>query len=840
MKKKLLIALAIVIFIILVPLIVLKIGISVEKFQTRLFTTEKLYIKLDKKLTFSAEKIHIFDTMDANSTFELQEIHAVIDKLKYVYFFFEKIDIKDLQIGGENITLRLREKEFMVENPHFALFVSLDRNGTLVSANVKELFFKGLGANLSGVGVVNTHTEQYDFVGEFDSLHTRFEFTFRYNPKEATFAFTNIATSDIKGIMDYLESNKIPLPPAAYHWIREGAAAKYYNFDFVEGEIEFSKSARVRKLDAKGYAEGLVVKLDKTIADISIPRVDMMINKDLLDFDFKKADFAGKDISGSKVYIYELTNGEKIGISFTITSRELALDTKMLDLLKHYDINLPLKQVGGKLKSEFEMSISFANPENHTYGGTFELENAKITLADFFVRKARVELLPGRVLLKDVDAKNSFLHAFVNGDFNTSTKSAVFDANIEQIFIENVLDVADKSVNLELNFAHEPLLRVKEWDLNMNFADGLYLQSAKIADLKPFSPLLKSLNVGKIDNFILNTKDFVNFAVSVKNATFESDFVRSDGSAYNADSFEIQKGEDSLKIAPASKLFFVDMQGADIKATAHDLNYRVKSLDTNAANAYNIDLNATNFGLLLDSYEKTLLFDTLRVKSQGSNLAANATRGGAKFTLNKGAKVLKLNITGVNDEILNAFWRKSIVERGNFTLKIDGVSEKDFDGQILIKNTYFKDLKFHNQLISFIDTIPSLAIFRTPTFNNKGLKVENGAILFSKSGDIIGVSALTLDGDSVDVLGSGSANLAKNSLNLKLELQTLKSATDIIAKIPLINQIVLGKDRVISTSLTVDGSIDEPKFHSEIFKETLSLPFNIIKNIMEIPTTWVQ
>ncbi len=54
-----------------------------------------------------------------------------------------------------------------------------------------------------------------------------------------------------------------------------------------------------------------------------------------------------------------------------------------------------------------------------------------------------------------------------------------------------------------------------------------------------------------------------------------------------------------------------------------------------------------------------------------------------------------------------------------FNLSIKGSGLEYFDGQIDFKNTYVKDLRGINQLISFIDTVPSLLMFKSPTFNQK-------------------------------------------------------------------------------------------------------------------------
>ncbi len=67
-----------------------------------------------------------------------------------------------------------------------------------------------------------------------------------------------------------------------------------------------------------------------------------------------------------------------------------------------------------------------------------------------------------------------------------------------------------------------------------------------------------------------------------------------------------------------------------------------------------------------------------------------------------------------------------------FNLSIKGSGLEYFDGQIDFKNTYVKDLRGINQLISFIDTVPSLLMFKSPTFNQKGLSLHDGKIIFNR------------------------------------------------------------------------------------------------------------
>ncbi len=71
-------------------------------------------------------------------------------------------------------------------------------------------------------------------------------------------------------------------------------------------------------------------------------------------------------------------------------------------------------------------------------------------------------------------------------------------------------------------------------------------------------------------------------------------------------------------------------------------------------------------------------------------------------------------------------------------------------------------------------------------------------------------------------------------MDFSLELKTLKSASEAISKVPILNYVILGKNQEISTNLKIDGSIDDPKFIPN-FNRYSKTPFNLIKNIIQLP-----
>ncbi len=841
MKKKIFWALAIFFSIVLVLFIVLKVGFSIDGVQTHLFNASKLYIKLDTKLTLKAQKIEILAPQDTNSSFELQELHKIVHQLRYIYLLFEEISIENLRLGGQNVALSLKNREFSADNEHFTLRLSVDRSKNIIHADIKELILKGLEANASAHLAIDTRNELYFLNGELNSTANNFDFALTYNPKELKFALENVEIYDIKGIFDYLKRNEIDLGVNVPLWMGQNAVAQHYHLDFLQGAVAFGKMVKINALEAKGYAQGLVVKLGKGVEDIKIPFVSLNLAKNRLDFGFDEAYFNGKNLGESEIFIYDITDTKKAGISLNIKSSELMLDKKMLNLLKYYGIKVPLMQLSGSLKSDFSIKLPFSNPARNDYSGEFVLENAKFDSANLLAHKGKVRLDNGRLWLENFRASNEFLVADLNASFDLNASNAVFDAQILRLYFEDLLDFGDERAKLNLSYKDEIILSSDEWGLAINLSKGLGIKSSRLIKFKPYSPLLQALGVQNVASFDLSTQDFVNFDINARGVSFKNDFVRTNGEPYESDDIFVQKRGENIAVSTASGLLNIQMRGGFIDINAKDLSYRLKELGSvSSVQGYNVNLRASNLALFLEEYEKTLRFDSLNLRLLNGDLDANATANKARLVLKKDKKRLKLDYTGIDDKIVNEFMRKNLVQNGSFAVHIDGASEKGFEGRIVLKNTHFKDFRFHNQLISFIDTIPSLVLFKSPTFNEKGLKVKEGAIIFTRSNRNLAINALTFNGDSVDVLGIGNIDLEASRLKLELELRALKSTSEAIAKVPLINQIILGKDRVISTQVLVGGTIEEPKFETQIIKEAISLPFNLLKNIIEIPAMWFR
>ncbi|TEY01239.1 AsmA-like C-terminal domain-containing protein [Campylobacter sp. US33a] len=821
--------------------VILKFGISISSLNFDFLKLEQLYIKIDKKLIVRAKKISFKEDDNASSIQSqsmAREIFDISKGLKYLYFFTQEINIENLNIKGQEFQFLFKNNEFFINNPTLFLKLNLQRTENEINANIIKMKVKDYNASVDGNISINTNSEFYFFSGKVTAPEVDFNASFSYKKNQLAYKLEDINIYDIEKVLLKI-NQKYNLDSHLLEWVGKKVKGDFYHFDYFSGFADLAhNNYYYDEIKAFGYAKNVLVKLDDNIDAIKIPHLDMNLSKQKLDFNFKEAAFNQYDISQSKVYLYDIMQSDKIGIFLHIKSSQLLLDKNVNKILKLYDIDLPFNQLSGKLKSDLILKIPFQAQNSVYYLGEFDMQDAKLDLFDLNVSAAKVILKDEKASIIVPNMESDFLKAELNASINFFQKQGIFDLNLSKLSLPMLLDMKNENMQFVFDFEGEKRLSSSEWGLDMNLSDGLFLRVHSFKKFEPYSELLQKFKFQNTEDITFYTKDFDNFEMVVKNGIFDSEFYAND-KPYVKDSFFISKNSSGIKIRTQSELVSADLNDDVNHIFIKNLKLAYKNSDSEKITTHIVSkptyINAQNSALFLQDFNKTLSFDNLKANLLNDHVKVVANYKQSDFDLEFNSEKMILKISNISDEVLNNFFGRTVVENGVFNFLIEGKSSKEYKGKIWIKNTHFTGLKFQNQLVSFLDTIPSLLLFKTPTFNEKGLNVEKGAVVFNRKGDILTLEGLNLDGDSIDILGTGVINLKSNVLNIDLQLKTLKSTSEAISKVPIINQIVLGKNREISTTVKVDGQIDNPEFHTQILTETLKTPLNLIKNIFELP-----
>lgn len=810
---------------------------------------DKLYIKLDKKLILKAKNISILENLNQEN--EQEKINAkkilnITKQIKYLHNFIKEIDIENLTIKNKDVKILFKDGEFFIDSNNIFLKLNFYPQDNNLIGNINTLVLKDYDINLNGTFKISTKSDFYNLNLNTSNEDISFKAIFSYKDGKMLYKFNDINVNSIKNIAKKIKANH-KLNECIDNWVFKRAIGEFYHLDYLQGFIDFKQdNYYLDDIKAFGYVKNVKVVLDDGIEAIKIPMLDVNFTKQKLDFSFNKASYLNYKLDKSKVYLFDLLDPLKAGISINIVSDFVRLDNNVQKILKLYNINIPFNQKSGFLKADLLVKFVFDQiDKNIFYEGDFYINDAVLDIAEFNVQKAYLKLKDNKAIIKDGISDNNFLKAKFDANINLKEKNGIFDVNISKFYLSaGLLDIKNDEVKIEFDYKNKVNAYLKDYGVKFNFDEGLRIDFLDFSLLKPYSIVLKKINFKKADGIYIFTKNFIDFEMAFKNIEFDANLYKINSGPYNKDSFFVIKNKDDIRVTSSSDLINIISKGNQINASLNGLTYIYKDdgekIDFSNIENENIILNAKDFSIIFQDFNKTLSFDDLQAFINKDTISAKANSNYAEFEILNTLNNFSLKINNAKEQNINTFFQKDVVNNGDFSMSIIGENVKNFKGRIEFKNTFIKDLKSYNQLISFLDTIPSLLIFKSPTFNESGLNVKNGVVIFSRENDDLQIKALKINGDSVDIYGLGSVNLKNSKLDIDIELRTLKSASKVIANIPIINYIFLGDKKQFSTSLKIYGNLSDPKFKTQVLEDTIKTPFNLIKNVFTLPLNLVK
>ena len=163
-------------------------------------------------------------------------------------------------------------------------------------------------------------------------------------------------------------------------------------------------------------------------------------------------------------------------------------------------------------------------------------------------------------------------------------------------------------------------------------------------------------------------------------------------------------------------------------------------------------------------------------------------------------------------------------------------SPEDFySGKVYINSGIVKDLKALNNLIAFLNTIPSLLSLKSPGFSAKGYKIKKGYVDYLYYKNILYFKKIQIKGINLDFDGKGYIDFNTNTISLKLTSYMKMN----VKNIPIIGKglsyLLFGKDGSITVKVVVSGPLDDPKVTQDLGKSVIMSPFELFKRVITLP-----
>ena len=844
------------IILILSLLLLLKYGIKINDFEFYGVKLEQLYIKLDKKLIVRAKQIKLTsfkkDVAQKASDKQLLNLSQGVD---YLETFFQEISLESVQIGDDfKIKILFLDDIFFVDSPYLNIDIKFQKeqqNG-VDRFIVKNLSLKDFNVSISGEGSANFDKDDYKFDGNFTSHELNGKLSFALKDTLLTYKAYDVNAGSIKDFIAELDS-RIHLNSEVKNWIYGYIVADDYHLNEINGKADLKENDLfLNELNATANAKNLLVKFEKGLPAVNVAEANITLNNSKLKFDLTAPVYKGKKLDGSNVAINNIFDEKSANLELFIKTNSI-YDEAINEILRAYKINVPVRQLSGKMDASLKILIKLDEKSLENFdeksviaNGDFKISDAVLDIAGskFNAKSALVKLVNTSTL--NIDASGfglDFFRANAKADINLQKSTGEIKGVIESFDLkeknDEILAFKNEPFTALLDFSKpsETTLSIEPFGINLSFGDESLITTKNSNFIMQNSPVLKQNGVLGFEDVSIKSKDFVNLEILAKGLKFDLPFLDKNGSKYESDDVNILVQNGVVKVNSASKKLALEIKEKGVGVNTQDLNLVIldDNESSNQTQSTPIELSAKNGDIILQDLNKTLPFTSFSAEKKGKSTSLNGLAKQGRVGYFSDEKSINLDATDISGEFINGLLGTKSFEGGKFRLKMLGESTKEFKAEVRFFGTYLKDYIFYQRLLSFLNSVPSLLSFKTPDFNDKGFTVKNGKILLTRKGDVIEFLAIEMIGTSADIGGRGTIDLKSKKINIDLELKILKDASGIIDKIPLINQIILGKDRSLSTVIAIRGTTEKPEYSTQILQDALLSPLKIIRNVLQAP-----
>lgn len=567
---------------------------------------------------------------------------------------------------------------------------------------------------------------------------------------------------------------------------------------------------------------------------ISIDKSTWKLKDNTIKIDAMKIPFdIDKLIAKIPVTSIELSDTASAFISGKILLETTKMDLNIDLLAFHYrDIKLNQSTAPLNLIYDKKFILSSLSPIR------FDIANRDYSLDNIIVEIEPKTLIVKNMLL-DID---NMLKSKISAEYSLQNSNGVVDIHNIEFTDSKIGEIFQNDTDIKLNFHtknNTTFINSKKDDFELTSNESEWkLKVNSIEKIAKYSKILNKYGFINGDLTLYKKSDKENIKFSA-NTNYKYKVIATGNKLIDnyAITGEINtlSNDISLKINDSIDVKIKD----DIVVKADNVGINIDEIlnffsDINSSKEGNSSINFTldaNDCYLYLSKNRHVISKKIKLQYFNKILTAQLTHkeGKAGFKLSDN----KFHLYGekFNDEFMDKLFALSKFKGGTLDFSINGTL-KEYSGIMYVKNTTILDYKILNNILAFVNTVPSLVTFSLPGYNKRGLAVDDAYANFKFKDDVYKMSDISLESKEVNIVGVGEASIVKNSIDLDLNLKTDLGSS--ASKIPLLGYILLGEES-ISTSLKVTGALDNPDVNTRIAKDIIVAPINIIKRTLMLP-----
>ncbi|WP_297809461.1 AsmA-like C-terminal domain-containing protein [uncultured Helicobacter sp.] len=827
-------------------------GIKIERFGLAGTQIQGFYLRLDKKLileikSLNLNKIQTTPSNDFNINTQIRYAKGIHLILQY----FQKIDIQKIDIQDYQANLYYDGDNFTLNLPEFYAKINLKEESSKVMIQIQDLYLKPYGIYYHGKGEYDLRRQNIQIDGNLSFVNRKSYYSYmrlnlqvQSNLRNLNIKGSSDTFADIKFLRDLLPNIENKLVES---WIFDNYSVETARINEFFISIPLKSKSIIKdslaSLYVLGEAHNAEVIFNPHLPPAHAESVKLIFQNNSLEFCLLNPTYQNHRANGSQVALKEITSQNPL-LQVYIKSNT-TLDSEILNLLKAYEITLPLSAANAKIMADLYIGVDL-DTLDLTTKGIFKSKDIEILFNGVPLVSDSLNVQLDNHLVK-VETKNTRHQELLKTDSNfiidTKTKLISGDLLVSSLLLSKespeILQIKNQSLPFNVNFTQNEkvVFALPTFDFNVILGQNYVFNLEKLSAVVPFSQILQEYKV-KEGKMQIITQDFKSYSANVSLHTGQEILRHKQDNQpigvmdlafnYAPEGFTLRTKDDSFILQSSAEAKRVSLKNLSLGL---DLN-KISANDSKDK-AIPILVEGQNSNLFIK--ERTILADSFKITLVNGEIKASLKHKNGQADFYKRGDSVTFDLREFGDEFVNTLIQKKGFQNGRFFMNANTNAKGVLVGKITFLNVSLNEMKVLQNIMAFVDTIPSLLSLKSPGFNNQGYYVDEGVVEFGLSDEFLAIESLDFKGSSIDIKGRGIMQLESQTLNFNAELITAKSLSGIINKIPLVNYILLGKDGTIATAFKVDGTLENPQVHTQAAEDILLSPFNILKRVVTSP-----
>ena len=805
-----------------------------------------MYLKLDKKLIVRVSDLKFRSETADTEKIDKDKFIKNMEMINELFGLFQEISIERFNINDYRGTFVLDKENVYLDSKHFNLAAKPSVSGNSLFFNVYSLYIKDYSVLLEGNVAYDLKRDVAQYKGSYYYKEVSGSLSL-FADEQIDFLIDTKKIENIHFVKDFARLDK-----TIEAWMYDNVPG-IYRLYYLTGKLDRKTLMPIPgSIEGSARVEKAKVHFNEKVDHVDTEYVDVTYSNDTLSFELKSPKYRGKDLTGSSVNIYNIAQGEKSYIDINILTKG-QIDTDIKELLKGYDIELPIEQSKGTTDAKVYIRVMFADMSTEVHGefnsqkGSFELGELKFDAKDV---KVLLDNKKVNVINAVVDY-DDMLNAKISLDIDLFTdtiegRAVINDFELSKGKDEEIVRISALETPVFVDIKKDVNLTLDELGLNLCFKKEDYtIKADDLGKLYDHSKLLKDLNITK-GNFTALVKDAndIQFNAKINNIVVpiaqSREFYSINGSVKDS----------TVKVRTDDERVMLDYTEGMIGLKLKNVVFELDSMSSNENIKSDINAQIKDSVVIL-SKERSIRLDSIDYLKKASYEKMDIKKGNNTVFYEKDKNSVIRFTSVLDDNFVNSYFKKNILDGTGLVIKAEGTKEL-LKGRADLSEGKIKNLSTLNNLISAVNASPLFLnpIFAIPSiisavkdgFSTNGYKINEGKIhfLYNVKKDFLNMEKINIVGAVTDINGRALVDIENDNINGDLSLSVLKNYSELLKNIPMVNHILLGKDKRFDVGVKLNGKLMDPEVNVNVVKDVASESVGVIKRVIESPFILLQ